>query len=202
MKIQRGFSMIEVVITIAIMGILMAAAMPSIGDWISNTKVRSTAESIQNGLQRARMEAVRLNKPVTFYLVSDLGASCTLSATSGSWVVSQVSPVGQCNVAESATVTPMIVAKALVSDGGGGATISATQDGGTTTATSVTFNGFGQLANASSATAIRRILVTGTSNTAFSRRVEISLGGIGRLCDPAVTSTSDSRACTNIALTN
>jgi len=65
MKIQRGFSMIEVVITVAIMGILMAAAMPSIGDWISNTKVRSTAESIQNGLQRARMEAVRLNKPVS-----------------------------------------------------------------------------------------------------------------------------------------
>jgi len=183
MKIQRGFSMIEVVITIAIMGILMAAAMPSIGDWIANTRVRSTAESIQNGLQRARMEAVRLNKPVTFYLVSDLGASCTLSATSGSWVVSQVSPVGQCNVAESATVTPMIVAKALVSDGGGGATILATQDGGTTTAT-------------------RRILVTGTSNTAFSRRVEISLGGIGRLCDPAVTSATDSRACTNTALTN
>jgi type IV fimbrial biogenesis protein FimT len=116
-------------------------------------------------------------------------------------VVSQVSPVGQCNVAESATVTPMIVAKALVSDGGGGATISATQDGGTTTATSVTFNGFGQLASASSATAIRRISVTGTSTT-FSRRVEISLGGIGRLCDPAVTSATDSRACTNTALTN
>ena len=36
----------------------------------------------------------------------------------------------------------------------------------------------------------------------YSRRVEISLGGVGRLCDPGLTAnTGDTRACNN-ALTN
>jgi type IV fimbrial biogenesis protein FimT len=76
MKNQRGFSMIEVAITIAIMGILMATAMPSVGDWIRNTKVRNAAESIQNGMQQARSEAVRRNRPVSFNLVSTLDNTC------------------------------------------------------------------------------------------------------------------------------
>ena len=198
MRIQRGFSMIEVVITIAIMGILMATAMPSVGNWLRNSRVRNTAESIQNGLQRARMEAIRLNRPVSFSLVSDLTNSCTLASSSGSWVVSQSAPTSHCGDAPSTTIAPMLVASGLMADGGGGTTVDA-RNAAATAATSVTFNGFGQVATTSSTTAIRTIDVTATG--AMPRRVEISLGGIGRLCDPGVTTTGDTRACTN-ALTN
>ncbi|MGH6645297.1 GspH/FimT family pseudopilin [Aquabacterium sp.] len=199
MKFQRGISMIEVVVTIAIMGILMAAAMPSVGDWLRNAKVRNTAESIQNGLQRARMEAVRLNKPMSFYLVSDLTSGCVLSASSGTWVVSAVSPVGHCDALPSATVSPMIVAKATVADGGGAGTVAATT--GTTNATTVTFNGLGQITTASAGTAIRIVNVS-NADSPYKRRVEISLGGMGRLCDPDLAiNTGDSRACNN-ALVN
>lgn len=200
MKTQRGISMIEVVVTIAIMGILMAAAMPSVGDWIRNSKVRNTAESIQNGLQAARMEAVRLNRPVTFSLVSNLTSSCALSSSSGSWVVSQEVPTSRCHESPSTTTSPMVVAKGSVADGGG-ATVTAT-NAASTAATSITFNGFGQIANAATATAIRRIAVTSSDGTSYVRRVEVSLGGIGRLCDPGLTANSgDTRAC-NSALTN
>lgn len=196
MKIQRGFSLIEVVVTIAIMGILMASAMPSVGDWIRNSKVRNAAESIQNGLQQARMEAVRRNRPVSFYLVSTVDSSCALSSSSGSWVVSIESPVGKCDVNASTTDAPKLVAKAAVSDGGR-ATVSATQFNGTTAANVVTFNGFGMVTNAD---AIRRITASSSGgSTTYARRVELSTGGIARLCDPSVSTTSDARACTATA---
>ncbi|MDI1260066.1 GspH/FimT family pseudopilin [Aquabacterium sp.] len=195
MKTQRGISMIEVVVTIAIMGILMAAAMPSVGDWIRNSRVRNTAESIQNGLQQARMEAVRLNRPVTFSLVSNLTSGCTLSSSSGSWVVSQEAPTSHCHDTPSTTTSPMVVAKGAVADGGG-ATVSAT-NAADAAATSITFNGFGQIANASTATAIRRIAVTSADGT-YPLQVEVSLGGIGRMCDTRVLANSgDTRACNN-----
>jgi len=181
--------MIEVVITIAIMGILMAAAMPSVGDWMRSARVRNTAESIQNGLQQARMEAVRRNRPVSFNLVSSLDNTCTLSATSGNWIVSaDANPAGQCGATPSTTTAPKVVAKAAMADGGQ-ATISPPNSG--TPAPTVTLNGLRMVANA---TAITRIALS-ASDGSYPRRVEISSGGIARLCDPGATA-GDTRACT------
>lgn len=203
MKNQRGISMIEVAVTLAIMGILMAAAMPSVGNWMRNSRVRNTAEAIQNGLQQARMEAVRLNRPVTFSLVTNLTSSCALASNNGSWVVSQEAPTSHCHDAPSTTTSPMVVSKWAMTEGGG-ATVSATNAAGNA-ATSITFNGFGQIANASATTAIRRIAVNSADGT-YLRRVEVSLGGIGRLCDPTIDTSvpanvGDTRAC-NSGLNN
>ncbi|MDE2402939.1 MAG: GspH/FimT family pseudopilin [Burkholderiales bacterium] len=200
MKKHRGFSMIEVMVTIAIIGILMAAAMPSVGDWLRKARIRNTAESIQNGLQQARMEAVRRNRPVMFSLVTDLSSSCALSSASASWVVSVAAPAGKCDARPDLAVAPQLVAKAAVGDGGSAsATVKAVQSDGSTAGTSVTFNGMGGLAQSSAATAIRRIDVTsptkGDDGTYFVRRVEISSGGVGRMCDPNVADPKDSRAC-------
>src|SRR5262245_58381829 len=98
---QRGFTVIEVVIVITIAGLLLAAALPSAGTWIRNSRIRTAAESISTGLQKARNEAVRRNQNVGFYLVSDVDAisltnACALSATSSGWVVDVASPAGRC----------------------------------------------------------------------------------------------------------
>lgn len=64
-----GFSLIELMIGIVIAGILLALAMPSFRALLLNSQIRNAAESIQNGLQRARAEAViRNNTTVTFTL--------------------------------------------------------------------------------------------------------------------------------------
>ena len=43
---QRGFSLVELVIAVAIMGILLALALPSFSTYLRNVKLRSAAESL------------------------------------------------------------------------------------------------------------------------------------------------------------
>ena len=42
------FSLIELMVTITLMSILMALAMPSMTAWIQNGKIRAVGESLQN----------------------------------------------------------------------------------------------------------------------------------------------------------
>ena len=98
---QRGFTVIELVIAVTIAGFLLAAMMPIVGVWMRNTRIRTAAESMSNGLMQARNEAVRRNQPVSFYLVSDTDAvamsdACALSDSSAGWVVALASPAGKC----------------------------------------------------------------------------------------------------------
>lgn len=77
----KGFSLIELMIGVAIMAVLIGFALPSFRSMIRNTHTRNAAESIQNGMQRARSEAVKLNTNVSFVLAAD-----------SSWTVSVVAP--------------------------------------------------------------------------------------------------------------
>ena len=63
-----GFSLIELLIGMTIMAVVIAIGMPSYSAWIQNTRIRTAAESIQNGLQVARAEAVKRNVSVQFVL--------------------------------------------------------------------------------------------------------------------------------------
>jgi len=98
---QRGFSMIELMVAMVILVLLIVAAMPSIGIWLDNTRIRNEGDSLITGLQTARAEAVKRNENVSFWLVqltdpATLANDCTLSETSGSWVVSVSSPDKHC----------------------------------------------------------------------------------------------------------
>jgi type IV fimbrial biogenesis protein FimT len=59
MNKQAGFTMIELAVTIAIVGILSAIAIPNGIAWISNSRVKSSARDIVSMIQRARTEAAR-----------------------------------------------------------------------------------------------------------------------------------------------
>jgi type IV fimbrial biogenesis protein FimT len=56
---RAGFTLIELVVVVAIIGILASLAFPSYSQMIQNAKIKAAAESIQNGLQLARAEAVK-----------------------------------------------------------------------------------------------------------------------------------------------
>ena len=86
---DNGFSLIELMVVIAIAGIALAIAVPNLQGSIISSRTRAVAESIQNGLQLARSEAVKRNGMMRFQLVSAMDSTCTASASSRLWVVTQ-----------------------------------------------------------------------------------------------------------------
>jgi type IV fimbrial biogenesis protein FimT len=191
---QRGFTLVELIVTMAVLALILLAAMPSIGNWLDNTRVRNAADSIQNGLQIARAEAVRRNQSMSFWLVAlddpgTLGNECSLSGSSASWVVSVNSPVAHCADEPSTVSSPMLVTGRAIG-GGRPVTVAALQSDATTAANSITFDGFGRVTGSSS---INRIDLSGT--TTRNLRIEISIAGAIRLCDPAVSDGNDPRKC-------
>jgi len=61
---SRGFSLLELVVVVAIMFVVAAMAMPTMTNAIADYKLKSTASQLVNLLQRARTESVRANFPV------------------------------------------------------------------------------------------------------------------------------------------
>jgi type IV fimbrial biogenesis protein FimT len=196
MRHQRGFNLIEASVTLAVLALLTALMAPSVVDWLRGTQVRGVAEAAQNGLQKARMEALRRNQVVTLWLVSTatpgvLDNSCALASNSSAWVISVQDPSSLCATAPSPTTAPMIV-ESYAGTAASGITVAGLAADGATAATSVSFNGLGQTVQ--SGTPLARIDVTHSLTGARRLRVAISTSGAVRMCDQDVSST-DVRAC-------
>lgn len=199
----RGFTLVELVVVIAVLGLMMAAVAPDVSAWMRNLRIRNQAESMQSGLQRARAEAVRRNTPVTFWLVTltdadVLNNDCTRAASGTSWVVSLDDPDGKCGTGPSTSEDPRLVVAHNAGDGGSRVAISGTLPDLSTSANKVTFDGFGRIAAASVATDLHAIAIAYPADASSTGdrplRIEITPGGQIRLCDPAVGST-DARHC-------
>jgi len=190
---QRGFGLIELIVTLVVLALMMAAAMPSIGNWMDNTRIRNAAESLSTGIQTARAEAVKRNERVSFWLVqltdpAVLGNSCSQSATSGSWIVSISGPDGHCadSPADSgeSNSAGIITGRAI---GSGGTHVNVSAD-----STYITFNGFGRVADSGS---ISTIKIKGNGTDTRELHVVVSTTGAVRMCDAAVTDSGDPRKC-------
>jgi len=62
---QFGFNLTELMITVAILGILTALAAPSFSSTLERRKIIAAAEAIQSDLRWARGEAIKRNTDVT-----------------------------------------------------------------------------------------------------------------------------------------
>jgi len=196
-KRTHGFTLIELLTTIAVMALLLMVGLPSMNTWLQNQQLRTSAESLQAGLQFARAEALRRNAPVRFQLVDTLTAACVLADTGTNWIVSLQDPTGLCDVDPSDTAAPLAIQKRSGAEGTPNAVIAGTN--GAATANTVTFNGLGRV---SGALPITRINVSNTNGGACQPagpmrclRLDVSTAGQVRMCDPAVTDNTDPRFC-------
>lgn len=60
----KGFTLVELMVTIAIMGIMAAIAMPNLTSFINQSRINNRAEQIGNLFRYAKGEAIRMNIPV------------------------------------------------------------------------------------------------------------------------------------------
>ena len=67
----RGFTLVELMVTLVLMATLLALGVPSFPAWIRNGKLRAVGDSLQTGLRLAQAEALRRNRQVVFTLTND-----------------------------------------------------------------------------------------------------------------------------------
>ncbi|MDQ7971437.1 MAG: GspH/FimT family pseudopilin [Rhodocyclaceae bacterium] len=88
----RGFSLIELMVTVTLLGVLVLLAMPSMAAWIRNNKVRTVADALENGLRVAQVEATRRSRQVVFVLTNSPtpASSLTAVANGGYWATKTI----------------------------------------------------------------------------------------------------------------
>lgn len=79
-----GFTLIELMVTVAVAGILAAVAVPAMTSLVNGNRLAGTTSELTAALQLARSEAIRRNVRVTICGTTD-GATC--NANWSRWIV-------------------------------------------------------------------------------------------------------------------
>lgn len=96
---QRGLTLLELMVTVAIVAILGALATPSFKTMIQANRTRTVASELMGMLNLARSEAARRSQPVSVCRSSD-GSSC--SSTGTGWDSGWIAFVNEDGISEGA----------------------------------------------------------------------------------------------------
>ena len=184
--LQRGFTLIELMIGIAIVSMVLMFGIPGLGQWIQSSQIRNASESIVSGLQLARAEAVRRNTSVQFVLSSLAGGG-----VKSDWTVNCVAPSVNC---PGTGFTPPEIQKRSASEGSANAEVAAGQS-------TIVFNGMGRVTPTPGADIVLNVTnptggsCAASSGTMRCLRISVSGGGQVRMCDPALSVSTNPRGC-------
>ncbi len=168
---EKGFTLIELMIAITVLGVLLGLGLPAFVETIQNLQVKTAAESILDGLQVARSEAVRRNSHTQFVLGPGTG-----------WTVSEINP-------PTSGVACGVIATIQTRSGSEGSEKATVTVMGTTGAgaTSVTFTPTGWTTGACAANPIAQINVGSTVLDSTKERpmeIRVTANGGMRMCAP------------------
>ena len=185
--LQRGVSLIETLVGMAIVVLALAMGLPSFSAYLQNTQIRNAAEAIQNGLSLARAEAARRNTIVQFVLGSGSSWTVGCATADGTNCPATIQARSAAEGSSNATVT---TSQVITSSGAAATTTAFT--------TTLNFNGFGKastlppgnsaLFDISNSSGGATCAAAG--GTMRCLRVVVTAGGQIRMCDPKLTSTN------------
>lgn len=185
---RRGFTLVELLVTISVFAFLMLLAAPSFTSWIQDAQVRTAAESLQNGLRVAQAEAARRHRQVALVLTNSAPAQgVTAQANGKNWLVTAIANTAANEAYTNLPPTPSL----MVQSGSLGAVAPNAQITGQA---AVCFSSLGRLTTLNDGTYNCTIPATGTvtyavtnskSSTARALNVTVGLGGSIRVCDPS-----------------
>jgi type IV fimbrial biogenesis protein FimT len=170
----RGFTLIELIVTITLLGILVALSLPSFTAWIRNGQVRTVAEALQNGIRTAEAEAVRRNRQVTLTFTNSAPGLDVVGAAGGkNWSLQTVAGFGE--------AANEFITGGQISDVASGVTITASP-----AYSVICFNSNGRLVTNTGpgCTAAAMTFDVAQTNADRNLRVLVQVGGQLRMCDP------------------
>jgi type IV fimbrial biogenesis protein FimT len=180
---QRGFTLLELLITVSVVAILLAIAVPSLQTFIQNSREDSEADSLISSLEYARSEAVKRDADVEVCASTD-GATCSGSNSWGTgWIV------------ETTDATPTVLQS--MPQLGGTNTLSATFNGGAVSQVKFQSSGFVKAAAGSGVYATTYFKLCDSRGATSARDVEITaIGAVQSSQTPGQTMDSPPQSLT------
>jgi type IV fimbrial biogenesis protein FimT len=181
---NAGFTLVELMVGLAIAALLLVLALPNYSVWIADAQIRNAAESIASGLRYAQSQAVARNATIEFVVDPTAGI--------GGWRVqlaaAPVPPIQTAVFAEGADRTAITTVPAA--------------------ARTVTFTSLGVISatNADGSVPLTQVQVDTAMGVAGARNLNVLVGGGAsgvpgqaartgiKICDPKWPST-DPKGC-------
>jgi type IV fimbrial biogenesis protein FimT len=86
---QSGFTLIELIIVMILIGILVAIGVPSFSSITTSSRMSAESNTLLGDLQYARAEAAREGSPVTVCVANTTETGCNAASTAwqGGWII-------------------------------------------------------------------------------------------------------------------
>ncbi|MBV1774630.1 GspH/FimT family pseudopilin [Burkholderiaceae bacterium DAT-1] len=188
---SRGFTLVEMLITLVILGVGLGIAVPSMNAWTNDRRAQAVAQSMIDGLRFARQEALSRNTNINFTLVTETDGTV-------SWEVGCAQVVNNQNVGTSTALIgcPATIRERKLFENGDRFSVSPSptsntiqfQPLGNIATTSIT-----SLAGSGTATALNMIITY--RGTATPIAVSVTVGGVIKICKTSISTAGDPLLC-------